>query len=117
MIIKSVTHLKKKLRVGDQVITTFHLKSAGHSFESGVNLYKDEQRPARTVVECNTTGFTLATKDLFGEWHGRRVNYPKASQCCIEDGKLIIMGEDFDNPSNTQPIKWLTIQVLQREEE
>lgn len=110
MIIKSLTHLKRSLQVGDMVKTTFHIKSKGHSMESDQNEYADERRPPREVVECNTTGFTLATMEK-GGWKGRRVKYPQASNCRIEDGKLIIMGVDLDNPNNKHLIKWLTIEV------
>lgn len=99
------------LGVGDKVITTYHLKQGGNCPDTFLNLYKDEVRPMREVVEANTNGFILAT-NTDDWWEGRRVVYPRASSCCIEDGKLIIMGVDLDNPDNKQPIKWLTIEVL-----
>lgn len=110
--IRSLTHLKKMLGVGDKVITTYHLKNGGNCLLTLENLYKDEVRPVREVIEANTTGFTLATK-TDDWWEGRRVEYPKASSCRVDDGKLIIMGEDIDNPTNKQPIKWLTIEVVE----
>jgi hypothetical protein len=110
MEIKSLTHLKKILKVGMTVKTTYHLKSNGSSQVDFRNIYADEERPPRQVIECNTTGFTLATL-VDGEWEGRRLEYPKASVCCIENGNLIIMGNDLDNPDNKSPIKWLTIQI------
>lgn len=112
MIIKSLTQFKKDIKVGDIVETTFHIRSKGYSRETDENEYEDVQRPPRRVVDCNTTGFSLATlRD--GKWEQRRIKYPKASNCCIENGKLIIMGDDLDNPYNKEPIKWLTIQVVE----
>jgi|WetSurMetagenome_2_1015567.scaffolds.fasta_scaffold105176_2 hypothetical protein len=112
MIISSLTQFKKNIKVGDVVETTFHIRSKGHSTETGKNEYQDVQRPPRRVVDCNTTGFSLATFRN-GKWEQRRIKYPKASNCYIESGKLIIMGDDLDNPYNTDPVKWLTIQVVE----
>lgn len=115
MIIQSLTHLKKNLQIGDIVTTTYHLKSVGHSMQTDQNEYEDEHRPPRQVIDCNTTGFTLLTLNDNGQWEGRRVKYPKASNCRIENGKLIIIGVDLDNPYNNQLIKWLTIEVESQE--
>lgn len=114
MIIKSLTQFKKSLKVGDIVRTTYHLVSTGYCPIKDMNAYEDEQRPPREVIECNTTGFTLATIGNAG-WEGRRVKYPQASNCRIENDKLIIMGYDLDNPDNHDLIKWLTIEVESQE--
>lgn len=108
--IKSVSHFKKILKVGDKVAITYHLKPNGVN-HLGEGLYRYEVRPVRTVHSRNTNSFVLLTKEENWE-HGRMVVFPKASMSKVVDGALVVFGEDLDNPENKTPVKWMTIRIV-----
>ena len=91
---KTVADLKRTIKVGVKLASTYHLKFAGH--EDGKTLYQDEYKGIREVTISSPTQFALKTfytkdniyRDSFMPW-------PKRDEVIFNsDGSFTIQEKD-----------------------
>lgn len=102
--INSLSDFKKKVKAGVKLHTLHHLKSLGRD-ESGEIQYTTEDLGVATVKAVQTNAMVVERKKKDGTLYGSWFHFPKASECRIEEGKLIYLDEirKIDNSLHTVP--------------
>lgn len=93
--ITSLTHFKNCIRPSVDIHVVYHKQFRD---ADGNIVTKDEDRGIREVSIKQTDRFALKTTKEDGEIVDSWCYYPKASECEIKEGKLLIYEEDaFEN--------------------
>jgi len=100
---KTVADFKRKLKLGVNVHTIYHLAFDGRD-ESGVVKYKDEDRGVREVSIVQSNSFALNTTKTDGTTQDSWCNYPKASQVKFTgENTVTILEPDYRDRANPNP--------------
>jgi hypothetical protein len=91
--IKSLAEFKKAIQLDVAVHTIFHMQFNGRDSEQKP-VYTTEDKGIRKVSVKQTNAFALKTTIAEGETVDSWCDYPKASECEVKDGKLLIYEED-----------------------
>lgn len=87
---RTLAEFKRKLQVGDKLHTIHHMLTVTGKDKNLNPIYEDKDLGVRSVCGKMSDAFALATNDV-PSW----CNWPRASHCKIEDGKLKILVKDL----------------------
>lgn len=101
---KTLADFKRRIKVGDQLHTTYHQTDAGRD-EKGVIILKDSDRGSRRVSQVKSTMFALSTKHKDGTYYDSWVPFPPAAKAQIlGEDRILILDEDWRVRTDPKPL-------------
>lgn len=92
---KNLSQFKKRIKVGDKVLTTFHKTFIGRDPETGNVIYADSSLGVRPVSIVQSNSFAFKTEKKDGTFSDSWCDFPKASKCSFPDENTICI-DDYD---------------------
>lgn len=99
---KTVSDFKRLIKPGVMLATIYHQGKFVGRNEKGVPMYEPQEKEPAPVSIVQATKFAVVREWSDGTKRDSWLNFPKASECIFEGGRVTILEQDYRTGSNTQ---------------